>query len=165
MSRSRWSRASRAPPRPTATTESFLKSDRASARGSRADTGRREHHPRATAEQREKQTFEEELTLDDARGRAERLSDADLARALLHRNQHDVHDADAAERERHDADDHEELLHVADHAREHERLERRVPHRDRLLVVRIEAVAARQNRADVLFERPVDVLDAAGPLV
>src|SRR2546421_9665787 len=39
-------------------------------------------------------------SLDDARGRAERLSDADLARALLHRNQHDVHDADAAERDR-----------------------------------------------------------------
>ena len=35
---------------------------------------------------------------------AERLADADLARALGDRHQHDVHDADAADEQRHRGD-------------------------------------------------------------
>ena len=100
--------------------------------------------------------------MNDARGRAERLSNANLARPFLHRDQHDVHHADPSERQRDDADDGEELFHVANHATEHQGLERRVPHRDGLPIVGIEPVPARQDRANVTLERPVDVLDPSG---
>ena len=57
------------------------------------------------AEHRQQEALEEELPLHLAGGRAERLADADLARPLANRDQHDVHHADAAERQRDDADD------------------------------------------------------------
>ena len=58
----------------------------------------REQHPAAAAQHRQEESLEEELPLDVAGRRAERLADADLARPLLDGDEHDVHDADAAER-------------------------------------------------------------------
>ena len=58
----------------------------------------------------------------------------------------------------------EEVAHRVDHAAEHQRADRRVPHPHRFTVVRVEVVPAREHGAHVALERPVDVLDAAGPL-
>ena len=44
--------------------------------------------------------FDEELEADVAPPRADRAAHADLARALEHRREHDVHDADAADEQR-----------------------------------------------------------------
>src|SRR5207249_1523985 len=49
--------------------------------------------------------LEQELHQDAPPPRPERLADADLARSLGHRDQHDVHDADARHDQRDDADD------------------------------------------------------------
>ena len=56
------------------------------------------------AEHRERDRLGEDLPQDVAPPRAERLAQPDLARALAHRHQHDVHDDDAADDER-EADD------------------------------------------------------------
>ena len=52
------------------------------------------------AGERRRQALEQELQQDLAPPRAERLAHADLARALLHVHEHDVHDADAADGQR-----------------------------------------------------------------
>ena len=52
------------------------------------------------AEEREGQGLDEELGEDVAAARADGLADADLARPLADRDQHDVHDPDAADDER-----------------------------------------------------------------
>jgi hypothetical protein len=64
-----------------------------------------------------------------------------------------------------DPDDGEELLHVADHAAEHQRLQRGVPHRDRLPSAGSNPWRRARIARTFWFERPVDVLDPAGPLV
>ena len=130
------------------------------------------HSPSATpkpivaAQHREEEAFEEELPLHVAGRGAERLADADLARPLAHGDEHDVHHAEPAERQRDDADDGEEQSFIVlDHPAEHQRLQRGVPHRDRVAIVGVEAVARRQHAADLALERPVDVLDASGAAV
>src|SRR5262245_57933433 len=62
------------------------------------------HDPQEPAQGGEDQRFHQELPADVAPGRAQRLAQADLAGALGHRHQHDVHDDDAAD---HDADRHD----------------------------------------------------------
>ena len=52
------------------------------------------------AEERQGQRLDEELGEDVAAARADRLADADLARPLADRDQHDVHDPDAADDQR-----------------------------------------------------------------
>ena len=54
---------------------------------------------RNLARRRERQRLDEELSEDVARLRAERHADADLARPLRDADEHDVHDADAADEE------------------------------------------------------------------
>ncbi len=49
---------------------------------------------------------------------------------------------------------------LVDHAAEHQRAERGVPHRDRLAILGVEALVAREDRPHLPLERPVDVLDA-----
>ena len=57
------------------------------------------------AGERRRQPLEQELQQDLAALRAERLAHADLARPLLHVDEHDVHDADAADGQRQHADE------------------------------------------------------------
>ena len=52
------------------------------------------------AEHRERERGDEELEADVGAARADRAADADLARLLEHRREHDVHDADAADEQR-----------------------------------------------------------------
>ena len=57
--------------------------------------------------------LDEELDQNHAPRRAERFADADLARALGDRHEHDVHDADAADEQRHGRDAGEQIVNVA----------------------------------------------------
>ena len=56
--------------------------------------------PISSAEHAQRDGLDQELQRDVGAARAERLPQADLARALGHRHQHDVHDADAADDQR-----------------------------------------------------------------
>src|SRR6185369_6793647 len=62
--------------------------------------GEAEHDPDQAAEQRQGQGLDEELGEDVATARADGLADADLAGPLPDRDQHDVHDPDAADDQR-----------------------------------------------------------------
>ena len=76
------------------------------AEGMRQDESDEEGERRAendaddAADDGQKHRFEQELRQDVAVFRAEGFAQADLARALRHRDQHDVHDADAADEQR-----------------------------------------------------------------
>ena len=98
-----------------------------------------------------------------ARGRcAERLADADLARPVLDGNQHDVHHADASERERHQPDDAEERSPSPEIMRSKNIVCSEVS--QTLMASRssgFECLAAREDLADLPLQRPVDVLDPA----
>ncbi len=67
-------------------------------------------HADDAGDEGEGQAFEQELREDVAAPGAEGFEQADLACALGDRDEHDVHDADAADAERHGADDAEEDL-------------------------------------------------------
>ena len=56
------------------------------------------------AEEAQGERLDQELQQDVAPGGAERLADADLAGALGDRDQHDVHDPDAADHQAHRRD-------------------------------------------------------------
>ena len=62
------------------------------------------------ADEGDGQRFGQELEEDVALAAAERLFHADFARALRHRHQHDVHQADAADAERQRADEAQQNL-------------------------------------------------------
>ena len=70
---------------------------------------------RAAGEGR-REALEQELQEDLARAGAKRLANADLARPLLHVDEHDVHDADAADGQRQDPDEGQHDLQPADDA-------------------------------------------------
>ena len=57
--------------------------------------------PSKAAGQADRDGLDEELAHDVTAARADRHAQADLARALGHRQQRDVHDADAADQQRH----------------------------------------------------------------
>src|SRR5438309_6517771 len=57
----------------------------------------RDEQTRAAADQRNNERFQEKLLQYAVRGSSDGLADSNLASALLNRNQHDVHDAEAAE--------------------------------------------------------------------
>ena len=59
-----------------------------------------EQHAEGAADQAEHRRLDQELAPDDPWRRAERLAQADLPDALGDRDQHDVHDPDAADEER-----------------------------------------------------------------
>ena len=85
--------------------------------GLKSDTSSHEHaHASRAAGDRGYDALEQELQQDRAAPRAERLADADLPRPLGHRHEHDVHDADAADRQRQHADEAEHQLQPEDDA-------------------------------------------------
>src|SRR5947207_5262847 len=91
--------------------------------------------------------FEQELNQDFPPARAERLPDPDLARALLDVDEHDVHDADAADRQRQHADEGQDDRQACDDAaRDLVRL-LGAEHMQRPLVGRVVAVALGQELA------------------
>src|SRR5687768_7135967 len=67
--------------------------------GQRDRPGPAEDDPADTAKQAQYHRLDEELQQDVPRRRAQRLSNPYLTRPLRHRHQHDVHDADAADKE------------------------------------------------------------------
>ena len=105
------------------------------------------------AERRQRHRLDQELDQDVLAPRADRLAQADLARALGHRHQHDVHDADAADQQR-DADD---RAHHRGDAAEHARVDlaHLVLHHDAevVLVVLGDVVALPQHALDAFAHR------------
>ena len=65
-----------------------------------AETPRPSDDADHAAEQGQRQRLDQELGEDVAAARADRLADADLAGPLADRDQHDVHDPDAADDQR-----------------------------------------------------------------
>src|ERR1041385_3092719 len=102
------------------------------------------------AEQRDRERLDHELRADVDAARADGAADADLARPLHHRGQHDVHDADAADEERDPGDRaHDD---VEDRLRLPPLRQQRLGDHD-LVVVRA-AVQPVEQRADQLRRRP-----------
>src|SRR6185437_9033119 len=66
--------------------------------------------------------------------RAQRFTQADFPRPLRHRHQHDVHHADAAERQRHECDEPQKHRHRIDHAVDLLLIVHGVPHPHRAIV-------------------------------
>src|SRR5580698_3002584 len=113
------------------------------------DDGERTEQAEATADERDDCGLGEELAADVACGGAERLADADLAGALGHGDEHDVHDADAAKREREQGDGGEEDRHyVEDAVGELDTVER-VPDPERVEIDGVEVVARAEHLADL----------------
>ena len=65
--------------------------------------------------QRDNQRLQKKLAQDAVCGRAQRLADANLARALAHRHQHHVHHAEAAKKQGDDTHRAEKILHAIGH--------------------------------------------------
>src|SRR6266566_2307407 len=73
--------------------------------------------------------------------------------SLPHCNQHDVHDTDASQHERHNADGPEELIHTNNDVVHHNGFQRRVPDRDRFIILMLEIVPIAKNGANFIFKR------------
>ena len=79
-------------------------------RAEQPDQHVRDQHAGRAAGERRRQPLEQELQQDRAAPRAERLAQADLARPLGDRHEHDVHHADAADGQRQHADERQHEL-------------------------------------------------------
>ena len=77
--------------------------------------------------------------------RAQRLAQSDFARALGHRDQHDVDDANRAQAQRDDSDDAQEPVHGAEDLADFLVVLDRVPVFERVFQFGIESVAARDD--------------------
>ncbi len=110
-----------------------------------------------TADEGDDGGFDEELAADVDGGCAESLADADLAGALGDGDQHDVHHADAAEREGQQRDGAEEERHDAEDALGKLRAFERVPDPERFLVVRVVVVAFGDDSLDLIERLLVQV--------
>ncbi len=97
--------------------------------------------------------LDQELALDVDGGCAERFADADLARALGDGDQHDVHHADAAKRERQQSDGAEEERHHAEDALGELDAFERVPDPESFFVVGLVVVALGDDLACTWFRR------------
>ena len=108
-----------------------------------------EQRAQDAARQAQHGRLDQELQQDVPRLRADRHADADLARALGHRHEQDVHDADAADQQRDRRDRGEQLRHHA--ARHERRLEHlaHAAHREVVLLALGDAVARAQERRDL----------------
>src|SRR5947209_4221901 len=93
--------------------------------------------------------FDEELTLDVHGSCAEGFADADFAGALGDGDEHDVHDADAAERESEECDGSEEEGHYAEDAFGELRSFERVPYPEGFFIVGIVVVALGDDSFDL----------------
>ena len=102
-----------------------------------------------SADERDDGGFDEELAFDVDGGCAERFADADFARALGDGDEHDVHDADAAEGEGEESDGSEEEGHDAEDALGELGSFERVPDPQSFFVVGIVVVALGDDSLDL----------------
>ena len=103
-----------------------------------------------TARSHDGHGFRQKLEQNRAARRADRFQNADLARSLRHRNQHDVGEADAADRQRQRADQSQQHLQRGRHGVDdfHEFVED--DHLQRAFVGRREIMHARQHGPHIL---------------
>ena len=81
-------------------------------------------------------------------GGAQSLAQTDLAGALRHRDQHDVHDSHGPKGERHQADGSQERIHGVGNFADHLGVGDGIPIVERVGRLRIEVVISRNNAAD-----------------
>ena len=93
------------------------------------------------------QRLQQELHQDMPRPRAQRLAQPDLARALGHRDQHDIHHAHPAHRQRDRANQAQHGLQPQRKRVDHLPVFDRVPHRSRFVVPGIEVMPTRDHLA------------------
>src|ERR1700761_5079350 len=105
-------------------------------------------HADGAGHEGEDQAFKKELREDVAAARAEGFEDADLAGALGDGDEHDVHDADAADGEGHGADDAEQDLKADGEGHDLLRVLDGVPHTEGLFIGGVEVVTLREHGAD-----------------
>ncbi len=110
----------------------------------------RDDHADDTGDEGQHEAFEEELGEDVAAACAEGLHEADLAGALGDRDEHDVHDADAADGKRHRADDAEQNFKRERELHDGFRVFDGVPGVDGFFVAGVEVVALGEDGADGL---------------
>src|SRR4051812_14609839 len=103
------------------------------------------------ARKRRDKALDEELNQDVMPARAEGLPDTNLTRALLDVDEHDVHDPDAANRERQHADEREDDLEPRDDAADDLLHLRRAEHVRGPFVGRVEAIPIADVLAHLLF--------------
>ncbi len=112
-------------------------------------------HADGAAHQRQESALQEKLQQDAAVGGAQRLAQADLACALAHRHQHDVDDADRAQRQRDQANSAEEDVHHVEDLAHGLGVLDRVPVLEGVLIVPVEAVIAGDDLAHFLAREVV----------
>ena len=100
-------------------------------------------HPHHTAHERKHQRFQQELQQNVPRARSNRLAQADLPRPLRDRDQHNIHHADSAHRQRNDADQSQHRLQPQRKSVDHGAVLNGVPRRRRLVVFGIEVMPRR----------------------
>src|SRR5262245_28547232 len=110
-----------------------------------------QHDPSQAPDQRQRDRLNQELHEDVARAGAYGHSQADLPRTLGHRDEHDVHDSDAAHHQRNRSDGREEERHYP--ARLFLSLQdfRQVAQSEVVLLARLEPMALAQEAADLFF--------------
>ena len=99
-----------------------------------------------SAEARQRDRLDEELIEDVPAARADRLADAYLTGPLVHRDEHDVHDPDAADEQRDPADRAEQERERAGHGAER---------RERVVLIRHGEVRVRGIADVVALEKDV----------
>src|SRR5271157_422009 len=116
------------------------------------DTG----HP---ADSRDHQRLGQKLDQNVPLARAQGFFDADLLGALLHRDQHDVHQPDTGDAQRQGADKQEQHLERDSHNLELRKLLLEIGHEDRLMIRRPKVVHRTQCVADrLLYRRMIPVV-------
>src|SRR6266849_6914331 len=105
--------------------------------------------PERSANDHERGRLGKELIADIARGRTQRLTYANLPGALGDADQHDVHYADATERQRHQSNRAEEDGHDVENSLHQLRTVERIPDEEGVCVGGIEVALASENLIDL----------------
>src|SRR5579863_100258 len=112
-----------------------------------------QYHSQHAANKSNRERFREELHQDVSPGRAQRLLHPNLARALCNGNQHDIHQADAADSKRKRSNKTHQHLQPESNNLELMDLGHQVEYFHGLAIGLIELVLGRHNRADRLFQQ------------
>ena len=103
----------------------------------------------------EESALDEELRQDIAVSRTQSFAQSNFPRPLGHRHQHDVDDADRAQRQGHESDDPEEIIHGVEDLAHALRVFNGVPVFEGIFQLGIEAMAARDDLVNLLFRPQV----------
>src|SRR5580765_6301339 len=132
-------------------------------RAHRRHQARRDPHSDETADESEKNSLQEKLEQDAAVGRAQRFAEADFMRPLGDRDQHNVDNADRAQRQRDHAHAAQENTHGVKNRADHFRLLDGVPAFESVIVAIVKTVIASNDFA--YFQKRQSMLRSHAGLV